>query len=100
MNLVTIQFTAKVWVYPGKGGWHFLTLSLAASKEVRSIVQGVTGSWGMIPISVEIGNTRWRTSIFSEKNSPKYVLPLKADVRKKEKILANQKVRAWITIEL
>ncbi|MDV6237709.1 DUF1905 domain-containing protein [Leptospira ellisii] len=98
MNSVTIRFTAKVWVYPGKGGWHFLTLSSAASKEVRSVVSG-SSAWGMISVLAQIGNTGWRTSIFPEKNSPKYVLPLKADVRKKEKILPNQKIRASITIE-
>ncbi|EMY77446.1 PF08922 domain protein [Leptospira weilii serovar Ranarum str. ICFT] len=56
-------------------------------------------SWGMIPVTAKIGVTSWNTSIFPEKNSTKYVLPLKADVRKKEKITVNQKVHASITIQ-
>ncbi|TGK27971.1 DUF1905 domain-containing protein [Leptospira gomenensis] len=98
MNSVTIRFTAKVWVYPGKGGWHFLTLSSAASKQVRSFVSK-SSSWGMVSVVARIGDTVWQTSIFPEKNSPQYVLPLKADVRKKEKILPEQKVTASITID-
>lgn len=97
LNSVTVRFSAKVWVYPGKGGWHFLTLTSAASKEVRSLVQGT--SWGMIPVLAEIGDTKWKTSIFPEKDSPQYVLPLKADIRKKEGILPDQKINASVTIE-
>ncbi|EMO52957.1 DUF1905 domain-containing protein [Leptospira noguchii] len=100
MNSVTIQFQATVWIYPGKGGWYFLTLPVKASKEVRSILLHKTPrSWGMIPVLVKIGDTNWSTSIFPEKNSIKYVLPLKADVRKKEKITINQKVRVSVTIQ-
>ncbi|SOR62474.1 conserved hypothetical protein [Leptospira interrogans serovar Manilae] len=36
MNSITIQFQATVWIYPGKGGWHFLTLPIKTSKEVRT----------------------------------------------------------------
>ncbi len=76
-----------------------MTLPPSASKEVRSLFDKVAGPWGAIPILAEIGVTRWKTSIFPEKNSPKYVLPLKANIRKKEKILPDQKVRASITIQ-
>ncbi|WP_082281192.1 DUF1905 domain-containing protein [Leptospira kirschneri] len=99
MNSVTIQFQTTVWIYPGKGGWHFLTLPVKTSKEIRNILDKVHRSWGMIPVLAKIGITSWNTSIFPEKNSIKYVLPLKADVRKKEKITVNQKVRVSITIQ-
>lgn len=56
-------------------------------------------SWGMVPVIAQIGVTNWNTSIFPEKNSIKYVLPLKADIRKKEKITVNQKIRVSITIQ-
>ncbi|WP_036096320.1 DUF1905 domain-containing protein [Leptospira weilii] len=99
MNSVTIKFQGTVWIYPGKGGWHFLTLTSTASKEAKSILNKTSRSWGMIPVTAKIGVTSWNTSIFPEKNSTKYVLPLKADVRKKEKITVNQKVHASITIQ-
>ncbi|AXR67573.1 DUF1905 domain-containing protein [Leptospira mayottensis] len=100
MNSVTIQFQATVWIYPGKGGWHFLTLPVKASKEIRTILDKTHRHWGMIPVIAKIGITSWNTSIFPEKNSIKYVLPLKADVRKKEKITVDQKLRVSITIQL
>jgi hypothetical protein len=35
---------------------------------------------------VTIGQTVWKTSIFPDSKSGSYLLPLKAEVRKKEKI--------------
>ncbi|KAA1268703.1 DUF1905 domain-containing protein [Leptospira interrogans] len=99
MNSITIQFQARVWIYPGKGGWHFLTLPIKTSKEVRTILDKMPRSWGMVSVIAQIGVTNWNTSIFPEKNSIKYVLPLKADIRKKEKITVNQKIRVSITIQ-
>ncbi|EMJ98097.1 PF08922 domain protein [Leptospira alstonii serovar Pingchang str. 80-412] len=66
---------------------------------MRSLFDKTPGSWGTIPVLAEIGATRWKTSIFPEKNSTKFVLPLKADVRKREKITVDQKIRASITIQ-
>lgn len=99
-NSFTIEFQAKVWIYPGKGGWHFLTLPLSVSKKIKLFTEQVKGSWGMIPVLAKIGETSWNTSIFPEKNSPKYVLPLKAEVRKREKIVLDRNVRVSLTIQI
>lgn len=42
--------------------------------------------WGSHRVTVTVGKTSWDTSIFPDKKSGSYVLPLKADVRKKENI--------------
>ncbi|AYV55928.1 DUF1905 domain-containing protein [Leptospira kmetyi] len=99
-NSFQIQFKAKVWIYPGKGGWHFLTLPLNVSKKIKLLAEQSKGSWGMVPVLAQIGQTIWNTSIFPEKNSPKYVLPLKADVRKREKILLDRNVSVLLTIQI
>ncbi|TGM08377.1 DUF1905 domain-containing protein [Leptospira barantonii] len=99
-NSFKIEFKAKVWIYPGKGGWHFLTVPLNVSKKIKLFAEQSKGSWGMIPVFAQIGETSWNTSIFPEKDSPKYVLPLKAEIRKREKILLDQNVRVSLTIQL
>ncbi len=76
-----------------------MTLPSSASKEVRSLFDKVAGPWGAIPILAQIGVTRWKTSIFPEKNSTKFVLPLKVEVRKREKIIVGRKICASITIQ-
>jgi len=42
----------------------------------------VSYGWGMIPVSAEIGATRWATSLFPKDG--RYVVPIKAAVRKAE----------------
>ena len=42
--------------------------------------------WGSIRVTTTIGHTIWKTSIFPDSKAGAYLLPVKADVRKKEKI--------------
>lgn len=77
---------AKVWLYPGMAGWHFVTLSKKQSREIKDIFGGMSRGWGSLPVTVKIGQTSWKTSIFPDKKAGAYLLPLKADVRKKEAI--------------
>jgi hypothetical protein len=44
----------------------------------------VTYGWGVIPAQVRIGNTEWQTSLFPKDG--RYLVPLKASVRKAEKL--------------
>jgi hypothetical protein len=54
--------------------------------------------WGSVPVTVTIGTTTWKTSIFPDKESGGYLLPLKADVRKKEHIAADSSVALRLEI--
>lgn len=65
-------------------GWHFLTVPEKQSKEIKKSFGGKTRGWGSLPVNVTLDKTSWKTSIFPDKKSGTYLLPLKADVRKKE----------------
>lgn len=88
---VTYRLKGKVWLYDGAGGWHFVTLPKGPAQELRGAFDTGRG-WGAIPVRVTLGATTWTTSIFPEKESGSYVLPLKADVRKAEGIKAGATV--------
>lgn len=79
---------SKVWVYPGMAGWHFVTLPKKQSTEIKSRFGLRKRGWGSLPAMVTVHKTSWKTSIFPDKKAGVYLLPLKADVRKKEKITA------------
>lgn len=53
---------------------------------IKERFEGLSRGWGSFPVTVTIGKTSWKTSIFPDKKSGTYLLPVKADVRKKEKI--------------
>jgi Domain of unknown function (DUF1905) len=89
---------AKVWLYPGKGGWHFVTLSSKQSKEIRALFGGEAGGWGSLPVSVRIGGTEWKTSLFPDKKSGGYMFAIKSEVRLKEQIGAGDTITADVRI--
>lgn len=51
-------------------------------------------------MKAKIGGTSWKTSIFPQAKEGTYILPIKAEVRKKEKILAGNKVVVALIIDL
>lgn len=77
---------SEVVVYPGTSGWRFLALPRMESNEIKETFGRRAKGWGSLPVSVTIGNTVWDTSIFPDKKSGSYLLPLKVKVRKAEDI--------------
>lgn len=94
------QMRARVWLYPGMAGWHFVTLPKKQSAEIRSQFGMVRRGWGSLPIVAMIGSTSWKTSIFPDKKSGAYLLPLKADVRAKEGIEVGRLIRFEVQIRV
>lgn len=85
--------TSPVIVYPGMNAWRFLMLPQKQGKEIKEKFGARAKGWGSLPVSATIGKTTWETSIFPDKKSASYVLPLKAKIRNAEKIADNAKVR-------
>ncbi len=77
---------AGVWLYPGMAGWHFVTLPKKQSEQIKKIYSGMKRGWGSLPVIVILGKTSWKTSIFPDKKAVAYLLPFRAEVRKKEGI--------------
>ncbi len=77
---------SKVLVYQGMSAWRFLVLPTKTGKEIKEKFGKSAKGWGSLPVSVVIGKTEWTTSIFPDKKSGTYLLPLKAKVRKAEGI--------------
>ena len=67
-------------------GWHFLTVPEKQSKVIKKTFEGKSKGWGSLPVKVTLGKTSWTTSIFPDKKSGTYLLPLKAEVRRREEV--------------
>ena len=93
------EFRGEVWLYPGMAGWHFISLPVEKSAEIkgRDILLMRRG-FGAVKVAITIGKTSWRTSIFPDKKTGQYILPLKSDVRKKEKIAAGDVIGVAVEI--
>lgn len=91
---------SEVLLYPGMAGWHFLTVPKKESEEIKKNFGAKKRGWGSLPVEVTIGKTSWKTSIFPERKSGTYLLPLKADVRKKENIYSGDSTVFIIDLNL
>lgn len=80
------QFEAKLWKYSGKAAWYFMTLPVQVTEDIDYFFSLDKKGFGSLPVKVTIGQTTWKTSIFPDKKRGSYLLPIKADVRKKEQL--------------
>jgi len=84
---------SKVWLYHGaEAAWHFTTIPKKQSDLISERFEGVKRGWGSLPVTVTIGKTTWKTSIFPDKKAGAYILPLKAKVRKEEGITVGKSI--------
>jgi hypothetical protein len=90
--------SAEVWRYPGMAGWHFITVPTAISEEIRERLGNMQRGWGSVPVVVTVGTTTWKTSLFPDKETRGYLLPLKAEVRKRENIADGDTIRIVVGI--
>ena len=81
-----MRMRSKILGYPGMAGWYFLSLPKEEAAKIKEKYHAKKRGWGSLPVKITIGKTTWTTSIFPDKKSETYVLPLKAEVRKKEEI--------------
>jgi hypothetical protein len=100
MKKSTYKIQSKVWPYPGMAGWHFLTVPKKESEAIKKVHGAHARGWGSLPVTAVIGKTSWKTSIFPDRQSGTYLLPLKVAVRRSEGVDAGDSVSYSITILL
>lgn len=92
-----------VWLWqgsagaPAKGAWYFLTIDGETAQAIRAHATNAA-AWGSVYIAVTIGTTTWRTSLFPSKAAGGWLLPIKAAVRKAEKIAEGDVVEAVLAL--
>ena len=78
-------FTAEVWLWKSDAAWHFVTLPQSVADEIEDRVAHRAG-FGSVPVTVELGTSRWNTSIFPSKEAQSFILPIKKSVRQAEAV--------------
>jgi len=92
-------FSAKVWLYPGgTAAWHFITVPKNISETVKKKHGANARGWGSLPVEVTVGKTKWTTSIFPDKKSGTYILPLKVAVRRAEGLFEGESTSLTLKI--
>jgi hypothetical protein len=98
-----IAVRGPVWLWqgsdgqPAKGAWYFLTVDGEAAETIRAGALNAA-AWGSVYVEATIGTTTWRTSLFPSKAHRGWLLPLKAAVRKAEKIAEGSVIEATLRL--
>ncbi|HEX4761801.1 MAG TPA: DUF1905 domain-containing protein [Sphingomicrobium sp.] len=89
-----IEVTSLLWMWKGEaaGRWYFVTVPEEQSAEIRAHALGSPRGFGSVRVEARIADVVWRTSVFPL-NSGGYILPVKADVRRRAGISAGDEVR-------
>lgn len=95
---IRYEFSAPIWQYSGPGAWCFVSLPHAMSKEIRGNLQWMEEGWGRLKVSVLVGKSQWQSAIWFDTKRDTYILPLKAEIRKREKLMPNQEILVLILI--
>ena len=92
------QFTASVWQHPAEGGWYFVSLPREMATEIRTHFKTEEEGWGRLKVRAKVAKTEWSTAIWFDTKRNTYLLPIKAEVRKKQKIEAGDglEISLWV----
>lgn len=92
-----IRFEAEVVRFDGSGGWHGVFLPEEPAAEARFF--GRANALGAIGVHARIGATRVRTALFPDKSRNTFLLPLKADLRRRELITVGSRISVALTLD-
>jgi Domain of unknown function (DUF1905) len=99
MPVAPYEVTAEVKLYPGVGGWHYVTLPADVVDDIRARFGNSARAFGSLAVSVEIGHSEWTTSLFYDNNTASYLLPVKAEVRNREDIAEGDTVAVRLAVK-
>jgi hypothetical protein len=92
-----LEFTGEMWFWRGPAPWHFVTVPDEHCGELEAASSLVTYGWGMIPVTARIGDTGWQTSLWPKDG--RYIVPVKAAVRKAEGIEVGDPVTVRLSVD-
>lgn len=97
MTEETVQFTGELFRW-GDGSWFFVRLPAEAAEDLRDLAVGPPRGFGSIRVGVRVGGTSWETSVFPEKETGSFVLPMKKAVRTAEGLEDGDQVEVTVTV--
>jgi hypothetical protein len=93
-----LQFSGELWYWRGPAPFHFVSVPDEECGALEAASSLVSYGWGMIPAAVRIGRTDFRTALWPRDGG--YVVPVKTDVRRAEKLELGDTVTVQLTIDV
>ena len=95
---MNFEFEGEILFWKGPAPWYFVPVPPEQSRDLKAVSGIVTYGWGVIPVQARIGKTVWQTSLFPKDDL--YLVPIRASVRKAEKLGQGDIVTVQLEIRL
>ena len=92
-----LEFAGEVIEWRGPAPYHFIPLTEDAAEAVDEVKASVA-YWGVVPVTVWIGDTEFTTSMFPREDT--YFLPVKDAVRRAEGFGLGDEVEVRLSVGL
>lgn len=93
-----LTFSGEMWFWRGPAPWHFITVPEEQCAALQATSGAVTYGWGMIPVTAQVGETRWTTSLFPKNG--RYIVPVKTAVRNAEGLELGEQVTIELVVDV
>ena len=77
-----LAFQGEAIHWRGPAPYVFVAVPPPHSAQIAAVAPLVTYGWGVIPVEVRLGGSRWTTSLFPKDGG--YLVPLRAAERRRE----------------
>jgi len=82
-----------------KGAWRFARVPEEITASIKEMQKGrLRRGWGAVYARAKIGKSEWVTSIFPDRHSDTYILPLKKQIRFEENLYDGKEIKIAIEI--
>ena len=107
INRKKFKFKSKVIVWNAgnmerkndSGSWRFARVPEDISVKIKEMKRGrLWRGWGAVYAKAKVGKSEWTTSIFPDRHSATYILPLKKQIRYEENLYDGIDIKVSIEI--
>ncbi|VTR76687.1 DUF1905 domain-containing protein [Cellulomonas hominis] len=93
-----LRFEGEVVWWRGPAPFHFVRVPDEEAAALRAAASLVSYGWGVVPVAVTLGSTRWTTSLFPRDGG--YLVPVKDAVRRAEDVELGDTVALRLTVDV
>ncbi len=81
------------------GAWRFARVPENISAKIKEMQKGkLRRGWGAVYTKAKIGKSEWTTSVFPDRHSGTYILPLKKQIRYEENLYDGVEIKIVIEV--
>lgn len=93
-----LTFSGAVFQWRGPSPFYYVAVPEEEAEGIASVARALTYGWGVIPVRVRLGSTRWPTSLFPRDGG--YLVPLKLAARRAEGVEDGQVVTLTLSLDV